>query len=61
MKPTIKPHQTPTFHRDGTVSWFSILENSWKRLHIKLVKMQEIDASFIPSDRRKFFSLFSRS
>jgi hypothetical protein len=24
MKPTIKPHQTPTFHRDGTVSWFSI-------------------------------------
>ena len=33
MTPTYKPEGRPTFHRDGTVSRFNILTQTWERTH----------------------------
>lgn len=32
MKPTIKPRQTITIHKDGTVSFFDIMAQQWRRI-----------------------------
>lgn len=32
MKPTIKPRQVITIHRDGTVSLWDIISQQWRRL-----------------------------
>jgi len=31
MQPTIKQNMKPTIHRDETVSWWSVHEQTWRR------------------------------
>ncbi len=41
-KPTYKPEGKHTYHRDLTVSWFSVLNNVWNRLRADLISDAEL-------------------
>ncbi len=41
-KPTYKPEGKHTYHRDLTVSWFSILDTVWTRQRADLISDQEL-------------------
>lgn len=54
MKPTIKPDETPTLHRDGTVSWWSVYDQQWRRTRPDLIPDRE-RAAMPEEDRRLIF------
>lgn len=61
MKPTIKPQQEITIHRDGTVSYFSIYLQQWQRLSaIALTDRHDDFAALTSADREKINAAFSR-
>ena len=41
-KPTYKPNRKQTYHRDLTVSWFSILDTVWTRTRADMVSDAEL-------------------
>ncbi len=41
-RPKHKPHAQQTYHRDLTVSFFSILDNVWTRIRADLISDQEL-------------------
>ena len=41
-KPTYKPNGRQTYHRDLTVSWFSILDSVWTRMRADMISDAEL-------------------
>ena len=50
-KPTVKPGMLHTLHKDGTVSYFSIVEQRWRREFACTVSAKEL-ATMPESGRR---------
>jgi len=52
MEPTIKPHGALTYHRDGTVSYWDVYRQVWRRRPLRLVVVdREIMTSFSEEER----------
>ncbi|HEV2452760.1 MAG TPA: hypothetical protein VGY98_00770 [Verrucomicrobiae bacterium] len=56
MKPTIKARVQNTYHRDGTVSYFNVFNQSWERKAATGIS-HNVLASFKPEERLRVQSL----
>lgn len=56
MKPKIKPRQTITIHRDGTVSFFDVLAQQWERMPAKHVNATLL-ATLTQEDRNRILAV----
>jgi len=54
-----KPGQKPTFHRDGTVSYWSVYQQAWKRQNAALIPDREL-AAMTPKQRTRAMKAVSR-
>jgi len=60
MKPAIKPNYKTTFHRDGSLSYWSVYTQSWHRHRPTGLLDNEI-ASLRIKDRQKVLAMRSKA
>lgn len=60
-KPTIKPKQQITIHRDGTVSYFSVYLRQWRRTSAASLVDKHDDFSALTTDDRAIINDALRS
>jgi hypothetical protein len=62
MKPTYKPKQGITIHRDGTVSYWSVYRNVWDRVSARELQTRYADfQSLSDQDRIRVMAAFKRA
>ena len=52
MTPSIKPNYKSTFHRDGTVSYWSVYKQQWVRTSVYDLTCRHDDYAAIPEKER---------
>lgn len=55
MKPTWKPNLASTYHRDGTVSYWSVLRQSWVRRPAAEISDRDL-ATMTEQERRRILA-----
>lgn len=56
MSPTIKPHYGTTYHRDGTVSYWSVYLQQWQRVSAYALTNRHDDFASLSEEERKRIS-----
>ncbi len=60
MNATIKPNQQTTFHRDGSVSFWSVYNQQWVRQSSEHISDQDL-ASMSAEDRQRVIKMAERA